>query len=159
MSSSNLISYHTVKTARIKNGLIWHIKPDLIQVHLPSDKGAVLSLLLERFSVCSCFPTGPPERDRRAGSMAAGCSEGGWPAGCAGSVCYPVEPLSAPPSAQPEETHQDTSAQAGPSFGGHSKVFFFLKFIVMNAFFFCCCMCFFSEYVFGCELWPRLETL
>ena len=92
----------------------------------------MLSLLPERFSICSCCPTGPTEGDRQAGSVAADCSQGREPSGHAGSVCYPVELLSAPFAAQPQETHQGTSAQCGPSTGRHAKVSSFFKFTMIH---------------------------
>lgn len=85
-----------------------HIQSNKIQACLPSDR-RVLSLLQERFSICSFYSTGPAEGDRQAGSVAAGCSEGGGPSSHAGSLCYSVVPLSAPLAAQPQEMHQNTS--------------------------------------------------
>lgn len=73
--------------------------------------------------MCRCYPTGPPKGNRHAGSVAADCREGRRPSGCSGSVCYPVELLPATSAAQPQEAHQDTSAQVGPGSGRQSKVF------------------------------------
>lgn len=73
--------------------------------------------------MCRCSPTGPPEGDREAGSVARGCSEGREAPGCAGVVCFPVEPLPATLAAQPQEMHQDASAQVGPGSGAHTKVY------------------------------------
>lgn len=115
-----------MKTLTFKNWHIQHIQPTLIQICLPSDGSVVPSLRQERFSICSCYPTGPAERDRQAGSVAADCSEGGGPSGCAGSVRYTVELVPAPLAAQPQKMHQDTSAQGRSGTGRDTKVFIFL---------------------------------
>lgn len=67
-------------------------------------------------------PTGPAEGGGQAGSLAADGGEGGGPSGHAGGVRHPVEHLSAPVAAQPEETHQGAPAECSPSAGGHPEV-------------------------------------
>lgn len=94
----------------------------------------MLSLLQDTLSICSCYPTGPAEGDRQTESVAADCSEGGGPSGHAGSVRDPVELLSAPLAAQPQEMHQDTSSPGGTSTGRHAKVSSFLKYIMIHGY-------------------------
>lgn len=70
-----------------------------------------------------CCPTGAVERDRKARWVPAECCERGGPSGHASCVCHPVERLSAPAAAQPQEEHQDSTAQGGASTGRHAEVF------------------------------------
>lgn len=76
----------------------------------------------ERSSICGFYSTGPAKGDRQAGSVAEDGSVRGQPRGCAGSVCYSVEILLAPSAAQPQETHQDTSAPSSAGTGRHKEV-------------------------------------
>lgn len=76
----------------------------------------------ERFSICGFYSTGPAKGDMQAGSVAEDGSVRGQPRGCAGSVCYSVEILLAAFAAQPQETHQDTSAPSSAGTGRHKEV-------------------------------------
>lgn len=78
-----------------------------------------------------CYSTGSAEGDRKVGSVAADCSQGGGPSGHAGGLCDPMEPLPAAFTAQPQETHQETSAQGFPSTGGYAEVPSFFLFMVL----------------------------
>lgn len=82
----------------------------------------MLLLAEETFPPGWFSPTGSPEGGPQTGSEAADCSQGRGSSGSAGGLCYSVEDLPAPPTAEPQDLHQDSPAQDGTSPGGHTKV-------------------------------------